>query len=126
MDDEISLSNKYNIDSIMNNISYYMNDGNATSECISKYFKHNKDKELINKISFSSLKKYSAYEFDDGTYIVGAPDFIDYEGSIDNLDELSVNYRVLFVGYTKEYIVYEYVLLLHQLLLKFLSSQLVP
>ena len=96
----ISLSNKYNIDSIMNNISYYMNDGNATSECINKYFKHNKDKELINKISFSSLKKYSAYEFDDGTYIVGAPDFIDYEGSIDNLDELSVNYRVLFVGYT--------------------------
>lgn len=97
----ISLNYKYNIDDIMNNISYYMDDGNATSECIAKYFKKNNNKELINKINFSSLKKYSAYEFDDGTYIVGAPDFIDYEGKIDNIDELSINNRVLFVGYTK-------------------------
>lgn len=101
----INLDNKYDLNKIMNNISYYMDDGNSTSNCINNYFKSNNEKKLVNKINFSSEKKYSAYEFINGTYIVGAVDFIDYIGTINGLKELSSNYRVLFVGFTTNKII---------------------
>lgn len=104
----INLNNKYDVNTIMNNISTYMDDSNSTSYAINNYFKKS-NKEIINKIDFSSDRKYSAYEFSEGTYIVGAPEFIDYIGNIDNIDELSNNYRVLFVGYTKSKIIHEMV-----------------
>lgn len=100
----ISLNN-YDINNIMNNISTYMDDGNSTSICINNYFDNSKDKELVNKINFSSEKKYSVYEFSDNTYIVGAPEFINYTGEIESLDKYTNEYRVLLVGVSKEHII---------------------
>lgn len=99
----ISLNN-YDIDKIMNNISKYMDDGNSTSICINNYYGNNSNYKLINKINFSSEKKYSVYEFSDNTYIVGAPEFINYTGEIESLDKYTNEYRVLLVGVSKEHI----------------------
>ena len=100
----ISLNN-YDIDSIMSKISKYMDDGNSTSNCINDYYKSNSDDKLVNKINFSSDKKYSVYEFKDNTYIVGAYEFINYNEYIDNLKEYENEYRVLSVGVSKSHIV---------------------
>lgn len=101
----ISLDDKYNLEMIMSNISSYMTDGNGTSLAINNYFGKSDSLKLINKIAFSSSKKYSVYEFEQETYIVGAPEFIDYYGKINDLEKYTSNYRVLLVGVSKEHIV---------------------
>ena len=101
--DAISLNN-YDINSIMKDISKFMDDGNSTSNCINAYFGTDSNKKLINKINFSSEKKYSVYELEDSTYIVGAKEFINYTGSIGNIEELEDKYRVLFVGISNDHI----------------------
>ena len=100
----ISLNN-YDIDTIMKDISKYMDDSNSTSNCINNYYKSDSDIELVNKINFSSEKKYSVYEFKDNTYIVGAPEFINYSKDIPNLEEYEKEYRVLSVGVSNSHIV---------------------
>ncbi len=101
----ISLDDKYDLKAIMQNISFNMTDGNSTSLAINNYFKGCDNLKLINKIAFSSSKKYSVYEFEQETYIVGAPEFISYRGVLKDLDRYTANYRVLLVGANKESIV---------------------
>lgn len=99
--DTIKLDSKYDIDSIMNNISYYIDNYNPTSCAIGNYFKKSNEYKLINKIDFSSDKKYSVYEFDNNTYILGAPEFI----NCDNVDYSKYSkYRVLLLGVNREHI----------------------
>ncbi len=98
----ITLSKNYDVDNIMHNISYYMDDGNSTSLAINDYYEKNKSFNLVNKISFSSQKKYAVYQFEDNTYILGAPEFIDYLGVIPHLKDYAKDYRVLLLGVNKE------------------------
>lgn len=102
--DVVSLNNKYDINNIMDNIVNYMDDGNSTSLALSTYFKKSNSFDFVNKIAFSSSKKYSVYEFRDNTYIVGSINNIDYIGDIPSLDKYK-DYRVLFVGVNKEHII---------------------
>ena len=99
--DTIKLDSKYDINSIMDNISYYIDNYNPTSCAIGNYFKKSNEYKLINKIDFSSDKKYSVYEFDNNTYILGAPEFI----NCDDIDYSKYSeYRVLLLGVNKEHI----------------------
>lgn len=99
--DTIKLDSKYDINSIMDNISYYIDNYNPTSCAIGNYFKKINEYKLINKIDFSSDKKYSVYEFDNNTYILGAPEFI----NCDDIDYSKYSeYRVLLLGVNKEHI----------------------
>lgn len=101
----ISLDSRYDMKMIMQNISFHMTDGNSTSLAINNAFEGIDNLHLKNKIAFSSSKKYSVYEFEHETYIVGAPEFIPYYGVIKDLDKYLSNYRVLLVGASKEKIV---------------------
>lgn len=96
----VNLTDNIDLTQIMNNISYNMNNDNATSRAIKEYFKETKNWKLINKINFSSKKKCSVYEFFDNTYVVGALEFINYIGKID-ISEYN-DYRVLLVASSKD------------------------
>ena len=103
--DVVKINSNYSIDKIMRNINYFSQDCNNTSDALIKYFGKGNDYKLVNTIAFSSETKYSVYEFENETYILGALEFIDYYGSIDNMDKLTSEYRVLFLGKNNEHII---------------------
>ena len=75
--------------------------GNATSRALVDAFGKKKD-EVIDRVPFSSERKYSAVTFADATYSIGAPHFVPVPVSAE-LDERIAHYakegkRVLLVG----------------------------
>ena len=72
----IPLDDKYNIKEIMGNIVNNLEVDNATSEAISKYFDKYDNYQVIKKIPFSSVYKYSGIECAEGKFIIGAPEFL--------------------------------------------------
>ena len=72
----IPLNKKYDLDEIMGNIVNNLEVDNATSEAISNYFKKQDNYQVIKKIPFSPIYKYSGIEFKEGKFIYGAPDFL--------------------------------------------------
>lgn len=93
------------ISEIMANISNYMTDGGATAVAIRAYFHPKTTFSFVNKVAFSSKKKCSIYEFKEGTYIIGAKEFINYHSVIPNIDEYASKYRVLVVAKNNEHII---------------------
>ena len=86
-------------DKINNIIANMVNDcGNATNKAIYDYFKVAKDMPIIKQIPFSSARKYSLTKFEDGTYALGACEFIsnkkitDYQETLEYLDN---GYRII-------------------------------
>ncbi|MBR0172708.1 MAG: cation-translocating P-type ATPase [Lachnospiraceae bacterium] len=51
-------------------------DDNATMQAIREYFQTGTRRRASETLPFSSKRKYSAVTFDDGTYVLGAPDII--------------------------------------------------
>ena len=98
VEEVVILDNNYDIDRIMKNINYNSIDSNSTSEALINYFSKDDTYTFINRIAFSSDKKYSAYEFSNSTYILGALEYINYDGEIPNVDEYTKKYRVLLLG----------------------------
>ena len=72
----ISLDKKYNIEEIMGNIVNHLEIDNATSEAISNYFKKYDNYQMIEKIPFSPIYKYSGVVFKEGKFTFGAPEFL--------------------------------------------------
>lgn len=69
----ISLSDDYDIPTIMGSYLNASHDNNATFQAMSDYFSKNTTYHAVHQIPFSSLRKWSAIEFDSlGTIIVGA------------------------------------------------------
>lgn len=86
-------------DKINNIIANMVNDyGNATNKAIYDYFKVAKDMPIIEQIPFSSARKYSLTKFENGTYALGACEFIsnkkitDYQETLEYLDN---GYRII-------------------------------
>lgn len=100
----ISLNSKFDIEKILGNICNHMLVDNSTSISINNYFEKRNDYKLINKIDFSSLTKCSIFEFDKGTFIMGALEFINTDDNI-NIDEYSKKYRTILVGFNTAKIV---------------------
>ena len=75
---------------------------NATMEAIKSYFTETSGKKSISMTSFSSAVKYSSVTYEDGAYVLGAPemvlrdDFILYEAEIEKFTQKG--YRVLVFG----------------------------
>ena len=99
--DVISLNEKHNIKEVMNNISSFMDDSNATSRAIKEYFIGECTYDLVNQIPFSSDKKCSMYEFNDHVYVVGAPEFINQVSDTKEYEKYNEDFRVLYVGISK-------------------------
>ena len=90
----ISLSEKYDIKEIMNNICGNLEDDNATMQALKAYFKPKNYDKADEIIPFSSDKKYSGIKIHKDKFIVGAPEFVTDKKI--NLDEYD-NYRVLML-----------------------------
>ena len=76
-----------------------MTNDNATMEALKKYFNVEQIRKANSTTSFSSATKYSSATFDDGVYVLGAPEFIlrdQYDIYKDLVENYSMTgYRVL-------------------------------
>ena len=66
--------NKEKVFEILGNYVFNLDDPSPTFKAISSYVECKNNYNLINKIPFSSTRKYSAIEFLEGTYFLGSPD----------------------------------------------------
>jgi len=83
--DIIDVSKKENSSNIIANM--IEPDGNITDKAMYKYFKKEKDLYIITKQPFSSTKKYSLVKFKEGTYALGAFEYLTND-KLDNYNEL--------------------------------------
>ncbi|WP_252248189.1 cation-translocating P-type ATPase [Clostridium sp. ZBS20] len=84
-----------------------MEDNNATFQALKDYFKGNDKFEVVDKIPFSSERKWSSISFKDiGSIVVGAPEKLMLQSDFvmkDNLIESqSLGKRVLLIGFSKD------------------------
>jgi cation-transporting ATPase E len=80
----------YNILEIMGNLVNNMEINNATSKALDKYFKKYDNYKLIEKYDFSPNTKYSGAKFENGTFLIGAYEFI-CDSKIKQLDNYKSN-----------------------------------
>lgn len=95
--DVIYLDNdKDKINNIMANM--VEKEGNATNIALYNYFEKTDEMKVINKVPFSSARKYSLTEFDEGIYAIGACEFITNK-SVDDYDDITLyvngGYRII-------------------------------
>jgi len=80
-----------------------MTNDNATMEALKKYFNEKPMRKANCTTSFSSATKYSSATFDDGAYVLGAPEFVlrsEYELYKELIENYSLTgYRVLVYGF---------------------------
>lgn len=105
VDDVICLDSSFDIDKIIKNLNYCLEDANMTSLALHQHFSKGNDYQPFFVIPFSSQRKYSAVSFKNfGTVYLGASQFI-----FPNLDPAVQNkiktytsngYRVICIGYT--------------------------
>ncbi len=97
---------KEEMTNILSNIAYASEDENETIEAIREYItKPEKQWKAIEKLAFSSQTKWSGIAFEEGTYLLGAPEFVlkkDYNKYKETIEKYANDYRVLVVAYTKE------------------------
>ena len=76
-----------------------MDADNATMQAMKEYFDDNSGRQALRTVPFSSKYKYCAAVFDDGNYVLGAPEFVlgdsyaEYENKLQLMSEKG--YRVL-------------------------------
>ena len=79
-----------------------MTSDNITMAAIKEYFKKPSGKNPVSKTGFSSATKYSSVTFEDGAYVLGAPEFVLKEKYGDYAEEItehaSTGARVLVFG----------------------------
>ncbi len=74
---EINNHTDYTIREIVGSMMYAFKETNMTSEALIRYFDKNNVLQAKEVIPFSSKRKFSAVTFEnDGTFIIGAPDFV--------------------------------------------------
>lgn len=87
---------------LMGNFAHSMSADNNTMEALKLYFQEPATKTAITTTSFSSACKYSSATYDDGVYVLGAPEFVLRDGYQDYqelIEKYSNNgYRVLVFG----------------------------
>ena len=97
----------YTLKRIMGSMLSALGDNNQTSQALINYFGYNKELKPTAVLPFSSSRKLSAVSFEGaGTFIMGAPEFVN-----PNSDDVKINnmveqyskdgYRVLLLAHTK-------------------------
>ena len=101
--DVIPIKNN-NLDKIKEILSNYVNaldDSSATFTSILNYLDKKDNYHVKDVLSFSSIRKYSGVEFDEGVYFLGSPDNLCKE-KIKDILEYQEDYRVLLLGEGKK------------------------
>lgn len=101
--DYIDSEEKYlPLDILLGDFVNNMTRDNITMETLQSYFTNNSGKKAISMTGFSSAVKYSSVTFDDGVYVLGAPEMIlreDYRLYEKEISEhVNKGYRVLVFG----------------------------
>ncbi len=90
------------IEKIMGEFSYIFDDVNSTQEALKKRFPQSKEWKTVQKIPFSSDRKYRAAGFEDqGAFVLGAPEFLQSENVelLETVNQYSAQgLRVLLLG----------------------------
>ena len=99
-------TDKSDMENILANISKFSEDENSTIMAIKDYFSNiSNGFEVVNKVAFSSDKKWSGISFKDkGSYIIGAPEFVlknDFNKYKDEIEKYAMDYRVLVLAHSK-------------------------
>ena len=99
-------TDKSDMENILANISKFSEDENSTIMAIKDYFSNiSNEFEVVNKVAFSSDKKWSGISFKDkGSYIIGAPEFVlkdDFDKYRDEIEKYTMDYRVLVLAHSK-------------------------
>ncbi len=90
------------LDKMIGDFAGAMTADNITMEALKNHFTETTDRKVVSMTSFSSAVKYSSVTFEDGAYVLGAPelvlreDYILYEAEIEQY--ASKGYRVLVFG----------------------------
>ena len=95
---DIISSNQQDYSGIVGNVIHTLDEENPTALALKEHFEKKDKWHVIEKIPFSSSKKYSGVIFKEGSYYIGAPEFILKENIKKyqkELDEYSKNYRVV-------------------------------
>lgn len=80
VDEILMIDNEYDLDKLVGTYLNSFTDTNQTSIALSQRFPLRQEYKVVNKIPFSSARKYSAVEFDRmGTFLLGAPEYL-YKG----------------------------------------------
>lgn len=100
---------KFPLKDVMSAFGLQMNDNNATFLALKDYFKENVTFEVLDKVAFSSERKWSSISFKEvGTVVVGAPERLiertDEKLSKKVLDTQKEGKRILGIAYTNEVI----------------------
>ena len=99
-------TDKGDMENILANMSKFSEDENSTIMAIKDYFSNiSNGFEVVNKVAFSSDKKWSGISFKDkGSYIIGAPEFVlknDFNKYKDEIEKYAMDYRVLVLAHSK-------------------------
>lgn len=81
---------------------YHSGDCNATFEALSAYFQAENYFEPVEKIPFSSERKWSAVTFETETFVVGAPDRLCSVLPVQAKEEMKKGNRVIVIGKTDQ------------------------
>lgn len=109
VEDCICLDNNFDLELLIRNMNYSLNDINVTSLALNNKYSKSNELKPYYVVPFSSIRKYSAVSFEDfGTIYIGASQFI-----FSNLDKnilqqindyTKLGLRVLCIAYSKEII----------------------
>ena len=84
------------IKEILSNYVSALDDPSPTFKSIENYLEKKDTYEVIETLSFSSIRKYSAVKFKEGTYFLGSPENLIKE-KIDIIKDYQNDYRVLLL-----------------------------
>lgn len=94
----------YNLEEIIANINNSLDENNPTAIALKDKFGKKKTYNELEKIPFSSSRKYSGVVYEEGTYIIGAGEFIlkdQIKKYQKKLEQYIRDYRVIVIAKTK-------------------------
>jgi cation-transporting ATPase E len=97
---DVVTKDKVDIDEIVSNINYYVDDNNPTAKALKDKFGKNNTFKNVEAIPFSSSKKYSGIKVGKKSYLIGAAEFIlkdDINDDLIEADKYSKDYRTIAV-----------------------------
>lgn len=96
---------KNKIEKILAELASASEDSNSTIDAIRDKYKGKQEWNAINKIAFSSQKKWSGIYFEnEGSFVIGAPEFIlkeEYFKLKEEIEKYTIDYRVILLAHSK-------------------------
>lgn len=100
--DEYDEKEKGGLSLLVGDFAAAMTNDNITMAALKEYFTKASGKKVLSKTGFSSATKYSSVTFEDGAYVLGAPEFVlkeKYDNYAEEITEYaSTGSRVLAFG----------------------------